>query len=174
MIRLFLRTLCMIEYVQTRVSVNNITTFTVINGHWEGGDHTSPWNEVHTADKFSMFDLSVQKKQTNSEWNSVTVFFNLRMSNFGRHERYDVPRCSDGEYLRCSVTPHKFINTGRGSSIGSESAWHASGPEFDPHVRYILSWRLGHENISTAILPLPLIQEEQLSVTGERMCTKYW
>ena len=23
------------------------------------------------------------------------------------------------------------------------------------------------------ILPLPLIQEEQLSVTGERMCTKY-
>ena len=24
------------------------------------------------------------------------------------------------------------------------------------------------------ILPLPLIQEEQLSVTGERMCTKYW
>ena len=24
-----------------------------------------------------------------------------------------------------------------------------------------------------AILPLPLIQEEQLSVTGERMCTKY-
>ena len=35
-------------------------------------------------------------------------------------------------------------------------------------------WRLGHENISTAILPLPLIQEAQLSVTGERMCTKYW
>ena len=33
---------------------------------------------------------------------------------------------------------------------------------------------LGHENISTAIHSLPLIQEEQLSVTGERMCTKYW
>ena len=64
--------------------------------------------------------------------------------------------------------------TGRGSSIGSEFAWHVSGPEFDPHVRHILSLRLGHENISTAILPLPLIQEEQLSVTGERMCTKYW
>ena len=43
------------------------------------------------------------------------------------------------------------------------------------HVyRVLLSWRLGHENISTAILLLPLIQEEQLSVTGERMCTKYW
>ena len=67
-----------------------------------------------------------------------------------------------------------FLETGRGSSIESESAWHASGPEFDPHVRHILSWRLGHENISTAILSLLLIQEEQLSVTGERMCTKYW
>ena len=67
-----------------------------------------------------------------------------------------------------------YKHTGRGSSIGSEFAWHASGPEFDPHVRHILSWRLGHENISTAIHTLPLIQEEQLSVTGERMYTKYW
>ena len=44
-------------------------------------------------------------------------------------------------------------------------------------VRHILSSRLGHERNSTAILPLLLIQEEQLSVidvTGERMCTKYW
>ena len=32
----------------------------------------------------------------------------------------------------------------------------------------------GHEIISTAILSLPLIQVGQLSVTGERMCTKYW
>ena len=55
------------------------------------------------------------------------------------------------------------------NSLGMQAA-----PEFDPHVRHIFSWRLGHENISTAILPLPLIQEEQLSVTGERMCTKYW
>ena len=46
----------------------------------------------------------------------------------------------------------------------SVSAWHASGSEFDPHVRHILSWRLGHENISTSILLRPLIQEEQLSV----------
>ena len=69
---------------------------------------------------------------------------------------------------------YTFIETGRGSSIGSEFAWNASGPESNSHIRHILSWRLGHENISTAILPLPLIQEEQLSVTGERMCTKYW
>ena len=68
----------------------------------------------------------------------------------------------------------QLTRTGHGSSIESVFALHASGPEFDPYIRHILSWRLGHENISTAILPLPLIQEEQLSVTGERMCTKYW
>ena len=33
----------------------------------------------------------------------------------------------------------------------------------------MFSYRLGHEKHSTAILPLGLIQEEQLSVTAERM-----
>ena len=66
---------------------------------------------------------------------------------------------------------HTHTVAGHGSKY--VSAWHASGPEFNPHVRHILSWRLGHENMSMAILPLPLIQEEQLSVTGGRMCTKY-
>ena len=33
---------------------------------------------------------------------------------------------------------------------------------------------IGHEIISMAILSLPLIQIGQLSVTGIRMCTKYW
>ena len=31
-----------------------------------------------------------------------------------------------------------------------------------------------HEIISTVILPLPLIQEGQMSVSGESRCTKYW
>ena len=34
------------------------------------------------------------------------------------------------------------------------------------------SWEeIGHEKYSTTIISLPLIQEGQLSVTGERMCT---
>ena len=36
------------------------------------------------------------------------------------------------------------------------------------------SLRFGQENISTAILPLPLIQEEHLSINGENMGAKYW
>ena len=43
------------------------------------------------------------------------------------------------------------FNAVRGSSIGSMFTWHASSPEFDPHVQHILSWRLGHENISKAL-----------------------
>ena len=35
----------------------------------------------------------------------------------------------------------------------------------------ILSWRFDHEIFSTVILSLPLIQEGQLSVFGERMST---
>ena len=35
-------------------------------------------------------------------------------------------------------------------------------------------FRGGHEKMSTAILPLLLIQVEQLSVSGEKKCTKYW
>ena len=33
------------------------------------------------------------------------------------------------------------------------------------------SWRFDHEIFSTIILSLPLIQEGQLSASGERMCT---
>ena len=50
----------------------------------------------------------------------------------------------------------------------------ADGRGFDPHFRQYSFVETGHEIISTAILSLPLIQEVQLSVTGERMCTEYW
>ena len=63
----------------------------------------------------------------------------------------------------CSQGP-LWVNARRGSTIVSVSAWHANGPEFDPHVRHILSWRFGHEK--NFYDPLPLIQEEQLSVTA--------
>ena len=48
------------------------------------------------------------------------------------------------------------------------------GTNFSKFFTRTLSLRSDHENISTAILPLLLIQEEQLSVDGERMFTKYW
>ena len=70
---------------------------------------------------------------------------------------------------------NKFLFTtfssGRSSSVGCASAYRRG---FDPRARQISFMEIGHEIISTAVLSLPLILEEQLSVTGERMCTKYW
>ena len=57
---------------------------------------------------------------------------------------------------RCGIRLYRFVSiafssillpntqfilfiAGSGSSVGSVSAWHASGPEFDPNVRHILS-----------------------------------
>ena len=48
------------------------------------------------------------------------------------------------------------------------------GRGFDPHIQQHCFMEIGHEIISMVILSLLLIQEEKLSVTGERMCTKYW
>ena len=39
------------------------------------------------------------------------------------------------------------------------------------NLSHITSAEIDHEIFSTVILPFPLIQEGQLSVTGESMCT---
>ena len=57
-----------------------------------------------------------------------------------------------------------------GSLVGCTSAWYSDGCGSDPPVwQDILSRRLVMKSLS-----LPLIQVGQLSVTSERMCTKYW
>ena len=60
-------------------------------------------------------------------------------------------------------------------SKGHYCTWQARGTETDPHLRHILFMKISdHESISMAILHLLLIQEEQLSVNGERTYIKYW
>ena len=50
--------------------------------------------------------------------------------------------------------------------------WRPRGGGFNPHRGRQHSFvEIDHEIFSTVILSLPLIQEGQLSVTGERMCT---
>ena len=55
-----------------------------------------------------------------------------------------------------------MINAGPRSAVGRTPDSYVRGPGFDIRSGHILS------------LLLPLIQEEQVSVTGESMCTKYW
>ena len=51
---------------------------------------------------------------------------------------------------------------GSRSAVGRTSDSRARGPGFDTRSGHILSYLL------------PLIQDGQLSVTGESMCRKYW
>ena len=52
------------------------------------------------------------------------------------------------------------------------SDWWSGGREFDPSWDQQHSFvEMDHELFSTGILSTPLIQEWQLSVSGERICT---
>ena len=126
-----------------------------------------PLGSSKTSVKYDLI-LNIRKNKPSLVFNNNGYMFdNIKCKYKNRNHCFGVSSSDEKKKL-------SLMKTGRGSSIRSEFAWHANGPEFDPHIRHILSWRLGHENISMAILPLPLLQEEQLSVTGERMCTKYW
>ena len=60
---------------------------------------------------------------------------------------------------------------GLGGAVGCASDWRR-GRGFDPRRGRQHSFlEIDRETFSTVILSLPLIQEGQLSVSGERMCT---
>ena len=61
-----------------------------------------------------------------------------------------------------------------GSDVPREIAWYADVRGFDPAVRQHSLMGIGHEIISRAILPLLLFRVGQLSITGQKMNTKYW
>ena len=61
-----------------------------------------------------------------------------------------------------SVIVIRRVDAGPRSAIGRTPDSLVRGPGFDTRSGNILSFLL------------PLFQEGQLSVTGERMCTKYW
>ena len=69
----------------------------------------------------------------------------------------------------------KSINTFWPASVAqldAPSDWRPGGRGFNPRQgRQHSFMEIDHEIFSTVILSLPLIQEGQLSVSGERMCT---
>ena len=73
-----------------------------------------------------------------------------------------------------SMYNHHFNNFGRLASVAQlevPSDWRPGGHGFNPHRGQQHSFvEIDHEIFATVILSLPLIQEGQLSVSGERMC----
>ena len=58
------------------------------------------------------------------------------------------------------------------AQLDAQSNWRPGGRGFNPRRGRQYSFEeIDHEIFSVVILSLPLIQEGQLSVSGERMCT---
>ena len=57
------------------------------------------------------------------------------------------------------------------AQLDAPSDWRPGGRGFNPRGWQHSFVEIDHEIFSTVILSLPLIQEGQLSVSGERMCT---
>ena len=82
--------------------------------------------------------------------------------------------CAKSHHGICSLLKQSIVSYdfGLGGSVGCASDWRPGGRGFDPRRGRQLSFvEIDHEIFSMVILSLPLIQEGQLSVSGERMCT---
>ena len=77
--------------------------------------------------------------------------------------------------LKSFCLPSEKVSTLKGAGLGSSDAlsdWRPGGRRFNPRRGRQHSFvEIDHEIFSMVILSLPLIQEGQLSVSGERMCT---
>ena len=80
-----------------------------------------------------------------------------------------------GEGVLYLMSPGCPTDTGLPASVAqldASSDWRPGGRGFNPRQGRQHSFvEIDHEIFSTVILSLPLIQEGQLSVSGERMCT---
>ena len=71
-----------------------------------------------------------------------------------------------------SVRPSVYTKPAPVAQLDASSDWRPGGRGFNPRLGRQHSFvEIDHEIFSTVILSLPLIQEGQLSVSGERMCT---
>ena len=66
----------------------------------------------------------------------------------------------------------RLIQQASVAQVDAPSDWKPGCCGFNPHRgRQHSFMEINHEIFSTVILSIPLIQEGQLSVSGERMCT---
>ena len=127
--------------------------------------------------------LTLGKLQLDSQYNMVTSLAFLYPALFWLDKHVvtlAVTGLSTGLMAKLFIGKYRYITKEKkkqawlSSSVGCASDWYSGGHGFDPPVGQHSFVEIGHEIISTAILSLPLIQVGQVSVTGERIYTKYW
>ena len=80
--------------------------------------------------------------------------------------------CEDFSDIWVNVSICHWILSASVAQLDVPSDWRPGGRGFNPRRGRQHSFvEIDHEIFSTVILSLPLIQEGQLSVSGERMCT---
>ena len=78
----------------------------------------------------------------------------------------------DSLFLLALVIRYRDPTPASVAQLDAPSDWRPGGRGFNPRRGRQHSFvEIDHEIFSTVILSLPLIQEGQLSVSGERMCT---
>ena len=74
--------------------------------------------------------------------------------------------------IKCFLIVKQYVKPASVAQLDAPSDWRPGGRGFNPRRGQQHSFvEIDHEIFSTVILSLPLIQEGQLSVSGERMCT---
>ena len=96
----------------------------------------------------------------------VSIGNNLHeMSNLVLWEKINISICSMLSLTQSTLSASV-------AQLDAPSDWRPGGRGFNPSRGRQHSFvEIDHEIFSTVILSLPLIQEGQLSVSGERMCT---
>ena len=102
-----------------------------------------------------------------------------RTSLFDRSYSYSAPKMwrlipipERNLALLCSFKENLKQKSASVAQLDAPSDWRPGGRGFNPRRGRQHSFvEIDHEIFSTVILSLPLIQEGQLSVSGERMCT---
>ena len=93
-------------------------------------------------------------------------------SCFSCHFLSNIKTSSTGDDSHQSEAVIACLQLASVAQLDAPSDWRPGGRGFNPRRGRQHSFvEIDHEIFSTVILSLPLIQEGQLSVSGERMCT---
>ena len=120
---------------------------------------------------FSSFMLDLIKMYSGTASNaSVDIGKIVCLSDFFENPDQKVSWCTNytctGHDLSENIAPTSV------AWLDAQSDWRPGGRRFNPRRGRQLSFvEIDHEIFPMVILSLPLIQEGQLSVSGERMCT---
>ena len=131
-------------------------SISIISGHWVGN------NERLCPIKYPVCDWKISGDTRSVVEPGTAKSIGKRLTYQGTGLFYTHRARSAMTFSQRLISSVATLCAGSRCAVGSASDSRVRGPGFDNRSGHILSFLL------------PLIEEGQLSVTGESMCTKYW